>query len=228
MTTTPLEQLERDTDSLEPGDLKPGTYIRRPGAETEANPDGLPGTIISDLDSAGYSYLYDTVSRERSVVNNNMKAAQLKVARLDGSLVFTAAKPSQGPWRGIIKCFLHTDQPDRPKYNAMGFSVCSKSNLPNQYQADNHARNRHRDEWRAVEADRERREREEDRRVQQAVFSSVGTRGEGTPVVQRSAVAPVIGSVRSGQCSQCDWSSDAKRSQNRKVSLKQHVARVHA
>ena len=220
-----VSKLIKDTAALEPGDVQAGDYVRKPAAETEDKPE-LAGMVVADMVSAGWTTLYDTITREPSTVNNNMKAAQLKVRRPDGTLVFTDVKPSEGPRRGSIKCFLHEDQPDRPRYAAMGFDACAKATLPNQFQAENHARNKHRDEWNAVEAEQKSRERREDRESQQALFRAVAG---GPP----AAVAPVMRSEvgalsidpsgRSGQCKQCDWRSEARKSSVRKGSLKQHM-----
>lgn len=242
MTTKPIDKLIEDTEALEPGDFQRGDYIRRPQAETPDAPE-LPGMVVSDMESAGYSYLYDTVTREPSLVNNNMILSQLKVTRTDGTLVFTLIKPAQGPWRGSFKCFLHAGQPDRAKYDAMGFPVCKKSTMPNQYQANNHARNRHRDEWRAVEADRETRERQEDRAVQQTMIKAIAAQAGGVsavsdaPLVSAAPVvseAPVVSAapvdaplVRSGQCGQCGWISHARKSSSRRSGLSRHKSSAH-
>lgn len=236
MTTKHIDRLLADTASLgEPGDVQAGDYVRKPGGESA---DKAAGMVVSDLASAGWSILYDTITREPSTVNNNMKSAQLGVRREDGTLVFTEIKPPEGPRRGNIKCFLHKDQPDRAKYAAMGFAACRKNTLPNQFQAENHARHKHREEWRAVEAEREARERSEDRAAQLAMVRAVGnaTVGSSFEAVAPAAVAtvaPVVEAVagspvqRSGECSQCEWYSSAKKSGARKNSLKQHIARAH-
>ena len=233
---TPVEQLIKDTANLEPGDIHAGDYIRKPEAETDEAPS-VPGSMITDLKSAGYTTLYDTETRESSLVNNNMLATQLKVKRIDGSLVFTRVQPAEGPWRGNILCFLHEDQPERAKYAAMGFSACRKSSLPNRFQAANHARNKHRYEWKAVEDEREARERREDRQVQRELLRSV-TPAQAVPVAEPPLVSDKViqdepltnlpaPAVKSGQCDQCGWKSDAKRSSSRKMSLRRHIGSAH-
>jgi hypothetical protein len=233
--TDPLDQLIEDTAALEPGDVKAGDYIRRPGAATEDMPD-LAGMVVADMSSAGWSMLYDTVTRESSVVNNNMKAAQLKATRSDGSLVFTAVKPSQGPRRGSIKCFLHEDQPDRAKYAEMGFAACPKASLPNQYQADNHARNRHRDEWRAVEAEREALERVEDRKVAQAMLQAVGATATAPPSVALETTTDSINydvavtsppTLVTMRCKQCGAGVMAEGSGKALAALRAHHRNEH-
>ena len=225
MTMTPLDQLVHDVEAIEtgePGDIQAGTYVQKPQAGGDETDPGKPGAMVTDLVSAGYSILYDTRSAEASVVNNNMVPSQLKATRVDGSLVFQRNKPPFEPWRGSIKCFLHKDSPDRAKYDEMGFGVCAKETLPNVFQAENHARNRHRDEWRAVESDRGAREREEDRAVQRALLQSVAGRTEVNVAVAEPPVQ-----VQSGQCVQCDWKSDARKRASRKMSLARHVEQAH-
>jgi hypothetical protein len=209
---TPIDQLIKDTQSLEPGDFQAGDYIREPVAEAANKPE-VGGMVVSDLESAGYTILYDTITREPSYVNNNMLLPQLKVVRDDGSFVFTRAKPSKGPWRGTIKCFLHPGQPDRSRYDEMGFPSCNKASLPNKYQAENHARNRHRDEWRAVEAERETLEREEERQLQRDMTSAL---------VETATTGP-----SDGQCGECGWHSSANRRRARRASLARHLSTAH-
>jgi hypothetical protein len=231
MTTTPIEQLIQDTEGVaEPGDFQAGDSVRKAEGPSENNPDGVGGMIVSDLESAGWVTLYDTVTFEAYSVNRNMAAAQLKVRREDGTLVFQVNKPGD-PWRGSVKCFLHPDQPEREHYTTMGFRVCPKATMPNMFQAENHARNKHRDEWNAVEAEREARERREDREAQIAILQSLAARNvvETNDLVEDELdeVEETVVTVRTGQCELCDWYSDARKSQSRKSSLSQHMARQH-
>ena len=233
MTTEAIEKLAQDTEAVEPGDFKPGDYVQRPEGESEEHPDGRPGMMISDLVSAGHVLLYDTRTSEPSVVNRNMRAAQLKARRPDGSLVFTPVKPAKEPWRGSIKCFLHKEQPAWPKYEAMGFKSCAKATLPSRFQADNHAKNRHRDEWAAVEAEREAVEKREDRAANRALLELVRGNGAQAPseIVDTSTVEagpPAVVAPISGQCDQCDWKSNAKKSASRAISLGRHIKQDHS
>jgi len=183
-----VEKLIEDTVTLEPGDIQKGDYIRRPQAETEERPEQA-GMVVSDLESAGYTYIYDTLSREASLCNNNMLANQRALRRPDGTLVFTLDKPAVPPWRGSIRCFLHQEGPDRALYDSMGFPVCRKATLPNQFQADNHARNKHRDEWNAVLAMRESADKAEERAAQRAIVKAMT--GGNVEVLPPSPAAPI-------------------------------------
>ena len=248
MTTSqdPIERLVQDTEDLEPTHpevMGRGDYIRSPSETSEDLPESA-GMVVSDLASAGYSYLYETRTNEPTLVNNNMRAAQLMVTRPeDGSLVFQSKKPSKTPWRGSIKCFLHADQPDRAWYTAMGFSVCRKATLPNQYQADNHARARHKEEWAAVVAARERREREEDREIQRNMANALAGRAaqaqvpEAEPdLVQADPPAErekeetsnfnADGTV-TGACDVCGKSFTNRDTQRLNLALRMHGMKVH-
>lgn len=119
----------------------------------------VPPMSIHALQSAGWCILYDTETGEPSTCNNNMKATQLLQKRDNGTLVFTETQPTKPPWRGSVKCFLHPSQPNHQELLQMGFKPCRKATMPNQYQADNHGRNKHATEWKALDDRRQREER---------------------------------------------------------------------
>jgi hypothetical protein len=128
------------------------------------------------MQSAGYVYIYNTNTRERSVCNRNMLAAQLKKKRLDGSFIFTTRKPKVPPKRGTLKCMLHPDE-RKPIYDTWGFAVCMKSNITSPYQVRRHMEKRHKQEWATIkeeiaqkEKERERADRAEDRKLQAALI----------------------------------------------------------
>ena len=185
-----VNSLIEETLALEPGGIQKGDFIRRPEAEGEDKPE-VAGMIISDLASAGYTYIYDTITREPSLCNNNMLSSQLLLKRDNGTPVFTRAKPEVPAWRGTFRCFLHDASVDRKLFNTMGLPVCKKGTLPNQFQADNHARNKHRDEWAAVSAMRESAERAEDREAQKLMMSAIVER-RATPAVRSSVPVPTV------------------------------------
>jgi hypothetical protein len=128
------------------------------------------------MQSAGYVYIYDTITRERSICNRNMLAAQLKKKRVDGSFIFTTRKPKVAPKRGTLKCMLHPDE-RKPIYDTWGFAVCMKSNITSPYQVRRHMEKRHKQEWATIkeeiaqkEKERERADRAEDRKLQAALI----------------------------------------------------------
>ena len=117
-----IEEMMRDAEEAEePGELKPGVSI--------GQSDGMTMTT-SELQSAGYVYVYHTETGDRSVVNRNMLQQQLTKRLEDGSFAFSTRKPDGlEPVKGQLKCYLHEDDPNRKKYNQMGFVRCRKSNF---------------------------------------------------------------------------------------------------
>lgn len=123
--------------------------IHKPDASLET-PMGFTKTK-----SAGYTYIYDTITGEQSVTNNNMLMAQLKKKRPDGTKVFTTFKPLEmRKSGGSLKCFLHPDDPNRDHYDSMGLGTCRKANLINEFHRVRHMQKKHKDEWAAIEAER--------------------------------------------------------------------------
>jgi len=158
------EMIARASRAPEPGDIKVGDVVKN---------DDAP-MIISSLSSAGWSYMWDNRTGERSLTNNNMLVSQLKKTRPDGSRVFTLQKPDITPKTGVIKCHLHSENPMRAYYDEMGFPVCRKSNLISPYQQERHMQHRHPDEWRAIEKDRLEKEKAEGREFRRSLISNTG------------------------------------------------------
>jgi len=177
-----LEELLLEADkAAEPGDWKVNNVIHRPD---EALP--LP-MVASALTSAGHVYIYDTLTRERSVTNRNMLLAQLRKLRADGTRVFTTVKPDRGPVRGILTCRLHSSRPERAHYDTMGFAVCPKSNLPSEFQVQQHMAHRHRVEWATIEQERTQAERDEERVFQRSLITLAA---KGQPAPQKRGRQP--------------------------------------
>jgi hypothetical protein len=151
-----VEEMMRDAEeAAEPGDIKPGSVIN---ATTDMT------MSASELQSAGYVYVYDTRTADRSVVNRNMLQQQLEKRREDGSFVFSTRKPEGiEAARGTFKCLLHVDDPNRERYNQMGLIVCPKDSLRSQYDVSLHMQFRHRREWQTIEGEREEQEKERTR-----------------------------------------------------------------
>lgn len=187
MTTqaSPIEQLIQETEASE---INVGTLLQRPGANAFAEPglDGQPvqkpGVIVEDMTSAGYVWLYDTITRQGSKCNRNMVPAQLKQKREDGSLVYTLTAPSQPPFLGSYKCFLHAEHPKREEVVAALGVVkhCRKGTMGNKLAADSHSRRVHRDEWAAYQnyieetrREREDRDRAEDRELNRQLLATM-------------------------------------------------------
>jgi len=131
------------------------------------------------MQSAGYVYIYNTKTGERSICNRNMLAAHLKKKRPDGSLIFTTRKPRVAPKRGTLKCMLHPDE-RKPIYDEWKLPICMKSNLTSPFQVRRHMQKRHKDEWNSINEEITRREKEQeradkakDRKLQEALIKSV-------------------------------------------------------
>ena len=151
-----IEEMMRDAEMAEePGDLKAGKVI-------SATTDMTMST--SELQSAGYVYVYDTRTADRSVVNRNMLQQQLEKRRADGSFAFSTRKPEGiEPIVGTIKCFLHEDDPNRDRYDKMGLIRCIKSDFLNEMDRENHLRRRHPRAFATLENERTRDERDAER-----------------------------------------------------------------
>ena len=139
-----------------------------------------PPMVITHFSDAGTSLVWDTVTHEQSKVNNNMLRSILKRTRPDGSRVFTTIRPKELPKRGIIKCLLHPDNPNRQHYNEIGLPVCMKSNITSPYELKRHMQRRHKTAWEALEEERIQKERDEDRALQRALIEA--SRGNITKI----------------------------------------------
>jgi len=128
----------------------------------------------TQLKSAGYVYIYDTKTNERSLCNRNVLLHNLQKKRPGGSIVFTTEKPKVGPKRGHLKCMLHPDEPNRYHYDDLGLAVCKKSNLTSPYQVKRHMAKRHKDEYAAIKEEEERAEKEKDRKMREALIKLAG------------------------------------------------------
>jgi hypothetical protein len=176
-----LAQMEGAVPAAEPGTLKPRDILHR-------GDDELPAQMMAGaLTSAGYSYIWDRVTGERSLTNNNMLPTQLRKKHPDGARVFTTMPPKDAagnvivPHRGTHKCLLHADSPSRAVYDAMGLPTCRKANLTSNFQVRLHMQHRHKMAWDAIEEERTRAEKDTDRAFQQQVIALAG-RGAQEPV----------------------------------------------
>ena len=141
---------------------EPGSFDRRQVIHSAS--DTFPIDIeVTSLESAGYVYVYDTQTADRSVVNRNMLEQQLQKLRPDKTRYFTTVKPEFELEQGKLKCLLHPDDPERSLYDSWGFAICPKANLTSQYQVTRHVQVRHRMEWQTIQDERARIEREEER-----------------------------------------------------------------
>jgi hypothetical protein len=151
-----LQELLRSAKSTqEPGD---------PNKVISKGDDNSAPMVVTSLKSAGYSFIWDTETHEKSVTNNNMLPAQLRKKRPDGSRVFTTVDPKIAPTRGALRCMLHPENTDRIYFDSLGLPVCMKSNLTSPFQVKRHMQKRHRQEWETIES--EKKEKADIRNVQ--------------------------------------------------------------
>ena len=158
------EQIRAAEKAEEPGSQRPKHIIHT--ADNE-----LPANIVQDaLDSAGYSYVYDIRTKERSVVNNNMLRSVLRRKDDEGHYVFTIQKPPGEPERGTTICYLHANHPMRETYNQMHLPVCRKSNLPSDAEARRHMKAKHKKEWETIRETEDRERQAEATSLQRAIL----------------------------------------------------------
>ena len=206
MTTEKMtvELMEEAEAAPEPGNFNRRQVIPSPS-------DTFPADVqVASLESAGYVYVYDTETAERSIINRNMLETQLSKLRPDGTRFFTTVKPTFEPQRGTLKCLLHKDDPERGQYDSWGFPVCNKSNLVSEFQVNRHVQIRHRMEWQTIYDERERKEKEEERDFQRQLLGiATQTReaAQGPGTVEASTAVSYTpcgcgGSVREGYVAQ--------------------------
>ena len=125
------------------------------------------------MQSAGYVYIYDTKTGDRSVCNRNMLATHLGKRRKDGSLIFTTRKPKVSPKMGTLKCMLHSDEPNRYHYDELGLATCRKANLTSPYQVIRHMQKRHKMEYATIKEEETREEKARTQKLNEALIKGM-------------------------------------------------------
>ena len=148
------EELRDAEMAKEPGDISVGSVL--------SHSNGITMTA-SELQSAGYVYVYDNRTGDRSVINRNMLQQQLEKRREDGSYAFTTQKPDFERVYGDVKCLLHKDDPNRSTYDNMGLAYCTKDNLTASHDLRVHMQKRHRREWATIDGERIEEDRKRNR-----------------------------------------------------------------
>ena len=162
-----IEEMLRDAEeAAEPGDTKAGTVI--------SNSDNMTMTT-SELQSAGYVYVYNTKNGGRSVVNRNMLPEILQKTHQDGSYIFSTRKPDIEIHVGEIKCILHEDSVDRKKYDSYGFIVCNKSNFFTNLDRDKHMKSRHPRAFATLQQQEEEERRDIERLERNALIETLNS-----------------------------------------------------
>lgn len=167
------------TEAPEPGTAKVGHV------EHQGNNEAPAPIIQTTVSSAGYVYIWDRYSGDRSLTNRNMLSTQLKKKHSDGphkgEFAFTTADPHISTKRNRLKCRLHADDEERPLWDQMGFAVCPKSNLVSIFHRDRHMRSKHKDEWAAIQDAEYRRRDDEEKEFRRTLMEQVA-RGGGTNI----------------------------------------------
>lgn len=182
-------QIKQDDNMVIAEMIRNADVAPEPGTRAEVIHSGdeeVPVEMtLAQLTSAGWCYIYERLTGERSIANKNMLGQLLKVKEDDGSFRFTTVKPINPPFpikRGTLKCILHKDDPNRMHYTELGMPECPKSNLTSPYQVRRHMLKKHPDQWRDIEQERTDRERKEDRDLQMAILGRAKpTEDIGTP-----------------------------------------------
>lgn len=162
-----IQEMLRDAKTADlPSDLKTNPVISR-GDGT------LPAPMtVKEISGSGYVWVWDSRTYEKIPILYYMLPSKLRQRREDGSFRFTTTDPGKKPTRGAILCMLHKDGENREGYDALGFRHCKKSNITNAYQLTEHMRKKHPQEWNAIKAEKEDREKVEDRELQRMLLKS--------------------------------------------------------
>jgi len=158
-----LEEMMLDAEEApEPGSRE--TVVNRPSADVP-----LPMTV-GELSSAGWVYVWNQFTGDRSLCNRNTLGTQLLKRDEQGRRVFTTQDPGIRPARGNFLCMLHKDHPDRVFHDALGLPTCPAGHLRNEYNVRLHMQHRHRSEWAVLEDERRKQTEEEERQVRRAII----------------------------------------------------------
>ena len=217
--TNVLEEIADAVDtasSIEPPMI---TEAPEPGLQeiTEVN----QGSIV---ESAGYVYIWDNRTADRSVCNRNMLQTTLGKLRKDGSRVFTTIKPDFEPRGGQHKCLLHETDENREEYDALGLPICTKDNLDSPYQVTRHMETRHPQEAATIADINATAAREEDREFQRILIQAAA-RGAALPANDsppKKERDPVI-----VQCEECGSEFDGYNKMIATNRLKAHTKDKH-
>ena len=157
-----------DDDELVAGDV----IYRGDGSSEDAWPTDV---TVNFTDHMGHGVVYDRQSYEPSRVLLSMMPHILKARDGEGHLIYTRRRPATPPVRGTVKCYLHSDDPERSRYAKMGFPICKKSTLVSDTERENHMKVRHPRAWQTIQAERveakEEHRRREDREHQEKMMA---------------------------------------------------------
>jgi len=150
----------------------PSELLKNPVIHTGKDETLQAPMVVNKISSAGYVYIWETDTYEKVPVLYYMLAQKLRQRRPDGGYRFTTVNPGKLPKRGTIKCMLNKEAEDRKHYDDLGFRVCPKANITNQYQLQQHMKKRHPQEWAAIDAEKKEKEKAEDRALQRLLLTN--------------------------------------------------------
>lgn len=163
-----------------------------PGGEAE---EDMMGGGFQVKTTAEYIPIYSTIDGTVSIVRSDRVRSKCKLGA-DGKRAFWV-KPTNPEWqyefdpkiggprlvRQALRCYLHAEHPNRARYDALGLRdrVCTKSNIPTEFQLRMHMQRRHRVEWETIELAEQRERDEEARELQRQMVMALSRRGPGRP-----------------------------------------------
>lgn len=198
-----------------PEDVEASPVVHRGNLEMPS-PMAALGTT-----GAGYVWVYHTETGEPSLVNRNMLLVQLRDKLLPNGRRAFSLSQSRQPYRGTIKCALHTDGPEHERYAQMGFPECNKSNIPTKYQLLLHMQHKHPTVFKALELERTDAEKQEERAFWRSLLAeTVAARGAGQvpPLPVEPPKLPQVppkASVLCGVCGKETYGSSQAQAESR-------------
>jgi hypothetical protein len=121
------------------------------------------------LHKSQFETIYEIATGREIPVLKYLKLRALRKTDDKGNRRFSV-NPVKAPARTGMICFLHKDYPLREEYSRMGLPVCERDGVPNEFEVREHMRKKHPSEWRAIERERERMEKEEDTRLRRELL----------------------------------------------------------
>lgn len=172
-------------------------------------PGGLENVSMGDegvavtkttVESAGHVIMWNTDTFESSVFNmNSIRSKLAEVFPTDhphkpGLPAWTATQPTGEVWHGTATCPLHSSRPERASYSALGYPECTRIELPNEMEAQEHLRKKHPTTWRQMNearAEVERLAQVEDRTLNRLILAKLAGVDLDEPVVAAPVQAEV-------------------------------------
>ena len=160
-TLSGMEEIEAYLQGQVQSAPEPGP---RSGAVVDHGTEETPFPLVNDVESAGYSYVYDRKTGLPSLVNNNLITGPnslLGWRDKQGSPFYTLKDPGYRPQIGPLKCRLHPEDADREKRDRFGLVTCTKEGIHNEWGLRRHMQLKHKDQWLVIQEDESQRKEEE-------------------------------------------------------------------